>query len=232
MSTNANALLSKKQPMKPDAIIHPTAICESQAVGPGTHIWAFAHVMADSAIGEDCQVCDRAFVESGARVGNRVTIKNGAMIWKGVTIDDDVFIGPAVVFTNDRYPRSSRMPEIGERYESTANWLERTQVRRGASIGAGSIVMCGVTIGEFASVGAGSLVTHDVPAHGLVLGRPAQRVDWVCVCGVPLKNGLTCRACSRSFEVSPDGIVLSDAPVPKARLDTRETAVAPRCAAN
>lgn len=213
--------------MKPNAIIDPTAICESQTVGPGTHIWAFAHVMAGAAIGEDCQVCDGVFVEGGARVGHRVTIKNGAMIWKGVTIEDDVFIGPAVVFTNDRYPRSSRMPEVGERYKSGANWLERTQVGRGASIGAGSIVMCGLTIGPFASIGAGSLVTHDVPAHGLVLGRPAKQVDWVCHCGVPLRNASSCSACGRSFEISPEGIALSDPAVRDTRSDTCEMASTP-----
>lgn len=179
--------------------VHPQAICESDQVGPGTKVWAFAHVMKGSVIGSDCNVCDHAFIESGAVIGDRVTIKNRAMIWDGVVIEDDVFVGPGAVFTNDLYPRSHRDPKAPRR--RVDEWLVRTTVRNGASIGAGAVIVCGHTIGRFATVGAGAVVTHDVPDHRLVVGNPARIVAWVSRCGRPLDDHLRCLSCGCQYTV-------------------------------
>lgn len=181
----------------PYLIIHPTAICESKDVGEGTRLWAFAHVLDGAVIGSGCNICDFVYIEGGARVGDRVTVKNCVMIWDGVTIEDDAFIGPGAIFTNDRYPRSRHMSEAAGRYLRKENWLERTWVKRGASIGAGAVILPGVTIGSWASVGAGAVVTHDVADHQVVVGNPARVVGSVCVCGLPLSEGKSCRACGR-----------------------------------
>jgi len=172
-----------------DVFVHHMALCESDTIGAGTRIWAFAHVMKAAQIGKDCNIGDHAFIESGAKIGDRVTIKNGVMIWNGITIEDDVFIGPGVVFMNDRFPRSPPMAgalAVTHRYSDEARWLARTNVERGASIGAAAVVRCEVKIGAFAAVAAGAVVTKNVPAHRLVLGVPAREVGWVCICGRPV----------------------------------------------
>jgi len=176
--------------------VHPQAINESPHVGNGTNIWAFAHVMPEARIGENCNIGDHAFIESGATVGNGVTVKNGVYIWEGITIEDYVFIGPGVVFTNDRHPRSPRAPAAGERYESK-EWLLRTVVEEGASIGANATILPGLTIGRYSMIGAGATVTSDVPAHALVMGSPATVVRFVCKCGQPLQSDeiTDCEAC-------------------------------------
>ena len=177
--------------------VHPAALCESDDVGPGTRVWAFAHVMSGARVGADCNVCDGAFIESGAVVGDRVTIKNQVLLFDGVTIEDDAFIGPNAVFTNDFRPRSKRM-------QATPWQLTPTRVRRGASIGANATIVCGVTIGAHALVGAGSVVLADVPDHAIVVGNPARRVAWACSCGARLDDGLQC-ACGRSYGHLADG---------------------------
>jgi acetyltransferase-like isoleucine patch superfamily enzyme len=199
--------------MMPDTVdsavyVHPTALCESQDVGGGTRIWAFAHVLDGAVVGRDCNICDHAFIEGGARIGDRVTIKNQVMIWEGVTIEDDVFIGPGAMFTNDRYPRSRRLTEVAARYARTENWLIPTTVCRGASVGAGAVILGDVTVGRYASIGAGAVVTHDVPDHRVVVGQPARVVGWVCVCGVPLDDRLSCPRCERHFALREDALVL------------------------
>jgi acetyltransferase-like isoleucine patch superfamily enzyme len=190
--------------------VHPQGLCESRHVGEGTRIWAFSHVMDGAVIGSDCNLCDGVFVESGARVGNRVTLKNGVFVWDGVTIEDDVFVGPGVVFTNDRYPRSRRMPEAGPRYDRRENWLLPTRICRGASLGAGAVIVCGVVIGRHATVGAGSVVTRVVPDHRLVLGNPARPVGWVCACGMRLDDDLMCVQCRRRFQLNEDALIEAD----------------------
>ena len=155
--------------------VHPQGLCESVDVGPGTRVWAFAHVLPGAIIGADCNICDHAFIETGARIGDRVTVKNAVLVWDGVTVEDDVFLGPNVVFTNDLRPRAH--------IKKAREELTPTLVRRGATLGAGVTVVCGTTIGEHAFVAAGSVVTGDVPAHAMVVGNPGRQVSWVCTCG-------------------------------------------------
>jgi len=142
---------------------HPAAIVESERIGAGTRIWAFAHVLPGARIGADCNLCDHVFVENEVVVGDRVTIKSGVQLWDGVTIEDDVFVGPNATFTNDPFPRSRQRPEA----------YSPTRVCRGASIGANATILPGVTIGVGAMVGAGAVVTHDVPPNAIVAGNPA-----------------------------------------------------------
>jgi len=171
-----------------DVFVHDLALCESEHIGPGTRIWAFAHVMKGAVIGRDCNIGDHAFVESGARIGDRVTVKNQAMVWDGVEIGDDVFVGPGVSFTNDVLPRSPRtaIPAIATRYTGRTKWLLQTHVETGASLGARCVILAGARIGAFAMVAAGAVVARDIPDHALVAGVPAKRVGWVCRCGARL----------------------------------------------
>jgi acetyltransferase-like isoleucine patch superfamily enzyme len=171
--------------------VHPQGLCESDDVGPGTRIWAFAHVMAGAVVGAGCNICDHVFVEAGARVGNRVTVKNAVLIWDRVVIEDDVFLGPNVTFTNDLRPRA--------RIKRARNELLDTRVRQGATIGANATIVCGVDIGEHGFVAAGAVVTKDVPAHGLIVGNPGRQIGWVCECGRPVTD-LTCCECGRPFD--------------------------------
>ncbi len=175
---------------------HQLALCESQQIGDGTRIWAFAHVMAGAVVGRDCNIGDHAFIESGAVLGDRVTVKNQVLIWDGVSIADEVFVGPGVTFTNDRHPRSGRMPAVAPRYADPGRWRVGTRVDRGASLGAGAVILPGVTIGRYAMVGAGAVVTHDVPPHRLVVGNPARPIGWVCICGRRSQQGRACPACT------------------------------------
>ncbi len=184
---------------------HRLALCESEQVGDGTRVWAFAHVMSGAIVGRDCNIGDHAFIESGAKLGDRVTVKNGVLIWDGVTIGDDTFIGPGVLFTNDRTPRSPRMPEVAKRYASVANWLTPTTICRGASLGAGAVILPGVTIGEHAMVGAGAVVTRDVNAHEQVVGNPARVVGLVCACGGRLNDARQCLVCG--VKLAPRSVV-------------------------
>jgi UDP-2-acetamido-3-amino-2,3-dideoxy-glucuronate N-acetyltransferase len=149
--------------------VHAHGICETKSVGVGTRVWAFSHVLAGATIGVDCNICDLVFIENDVVLGNRVTIKSGAQLWDGVRLEDDVFIGPNATFTNDPFPRSKRYGRI----------LLRTVVRQGASVGANATVLPGVVIGERAMVGAGAVVTRDVPANAIVTGNPARVVGYV-----------------------------------------------------
>mgnify|MGYP000248984687 CR=1 FL=1 len=171
-----------------DVFIHPLALVESDRIGRGTRIWAFAHVMAGAIIGEECNIGDHAFIETGAVIGRGVTIKNGVMVWKGVTIEDYAFIGPNAIFTNDRQPRSTRMPEIQALGRTESDWLVPTRVEIGASIGANATIVAGVKIGRYALVAAGSVVTKDVRPFTIVAGNPAKPRGYVNREGVVLKE--------------------------------------------
>jgi len=158
-----------------DFYVHPQALCESSAIGKNTRVWAFAHVLPGARIGRDCNICDGAFVESRAVLGNNVTVKNSTLVFDGVTCEDDVFLGPNVLFTNDLRPRAH--------IKKTGDALETTLVRRGVTLGAGTVVVCGTEIGEHAFAAAGSVITRSVPAHAFVAGNPAVVKGWVCACG-------------------------------------------------
>ena len=175
-----------------DVFVHAQGLCESDAVGAGTRVWAFAHVMAGAVVGRDCNVCGHSFVESGARIGDRVVIKNGVQIWDRVRLEDDVFVGPNATFTNDLRPRAAR-----PRAELA---LLPTLVERGASIGANATLVCGVTIGREAFVAAGAVVIGDVPPNALMAGNPASRIGWACGCGERLADDLAC-SCGRGYRL-------------------------------
>jgi UDP-2-acetamido-3-amino-2,3-dideoxy-glucuronate N-acetyltransferase len=184
-------------PSGPSVFVHPQGLCESDRVGSGTRIWAFAHVLPGAVIGSDCNICDHAFVEGGAVIGSGVTIKNAVLVWNKVTIEDEVFVGPNAIFTNDLRPRAAikRGPE---------GWLP-TLVRRGATIGANATVVCGVTIGAYAFVAAGAVVARDVAPHALVAGNPARFLGWVCTCGERLGETLAC-PCGHSWRLTGEGL--------------------------
>ena len=187
--------------MADSLFVHPSALCESESVGQGTHIWAFAHVMRGAVVGCDCNIGEGVFIESGAVIGKRVTIKNHVMVWDGVQIADEAFIGPAATFTNDLRPRSPRMNAVSNRYKKRENWRLLTRVGRGASLGAAVVVLPGLTIGEFSMVGAGAIVTRDVVAHELVVGNPAKHLGWVCFCGSRLNQDSTCLCCGTTVSI-------------------------------
>lgn len=184
--------------LDPSVFIHPNALCESDDVGSRTRVWAFAHIMAGAVVGTDCNVCDHAFIESGAVIGNSVTVKNNVLVWDKVTVEDEVFLGPNAVFTNDLIPRVA--------FKKKPEEFIRTLVKRGASIGANATIVCGITIGEQAMIGAGAVVTSDVPAHALMIGNPARRRGWACACGHVLGAGLECRVCGRRYMETPAGL--------------------------
>lgn len=169
-----------------DYFVHPLALVESDRIGRGSRIWAFAHVMKDVVIGDDCNIGDQAFLESGVRIGRGVTIKNGATLWKGVELADYVFVGPNAMFTNDRFPRSPRLPLVAARYHDEKNWLVPTKVGEGAAIGAQATIVCGITLGAYCMVAAGSVVTRDVPPFTIVAGNPARPRGHVDRSGQPL----------------------------------------------
>ncbi len=162
-----------------DPYIHPNALVETEQIGANTQIWAFAHIMADVVVGEDCNIGDHVFIESSVRIGDGVTLKNNALIWKGIHISDYAFIGPNVVFTNDLRPRSPRMPQMKEQGCSESDWLVETYVGEGGSIGANATIIAGVTLGKYCMVGAGSVVTKNVEPFTLVVGNPARPVGKV-----------------------------------------------------
>ncbi|MCR5623315.1 MAG: N-acetyltransferase [Treponema sp.] len=147
-------------------MIHPLADCKSANIGENTNIWQFCVILPSARIGDNCNICADVFVENDVVVGDNVTVKCGVQLWDGVTLEDNVFVGPNVTFTNDLFPRSKEHPAE----------YARTVIKKGASIGANSTIVCGHTIGENAMIGAGSVVTHDVPAGELWYGNPARYI--------------------------------------------------------
>ena len=180
--------------MMPDYFAHESAyIDEGAVIGARTKIWHFCHVMPEAHIGEDCSLGQNVVVMPGTRIGNNVKIQNNVSIYEGVVLEDDVFCGPSCVFTNVTTPRS---------HVSRRDAYRATVVRRGASIGANATVVCGTTLGEYAFIGAGAVVTSDVPSHALMVGIPARRVGWMCQCGERLHLADSrgrCRQCQSAY---------------------------------
>ena len=169
---------------------HELAMIDEKAkIGEGTRIWAYVNVQSGATIGRDCNICDGSYIEKGAVIGNNVTVKHHVAIFDGVTLEDNVFCGSNVGFINDRYPRS--LP--GRKWN-----LEKTLVKKGATIGTNATVMCGITVGEYAMVAAGSVVTKDVAPYAIVCGNPARFAGYVCQCGRSLPKDLVC-SCGHKF---------------------------------
>ena len=183
--------------MNPNFYVHETSVVEPGAeIGTGTKIWHFCHIMPRAVIGKNCILGQNVFIGSGVKIGNGVKIQNNVSVYEGVILEDGVFCGPSATFTNVINPRS----EIERKEE-----FRKTLIRRGATLGANSTILCGVTIGSYAMVGAGAVVTKDLPDYALAYGVPCQVRGWVCVCGnsLPEKGlgeALHCLACRREYQ--------------------------------
>ena len=176
---------------------HPNALVETDDIGEGTRVWAFAHVMKGAVVGKNCNIGDHAFVESHVVIGDGVTIKNGVAIWDGVSLASNVFVGPNAVFTNDLNPRAE--------VKKSRQQFVVTQVHEGASIGANATVVCGITIGRYAFLGAGTVVIRDVPDYAMVVGNPGRQIGFMCECGDKLPESLVC-TCGHRFERAGKGL--------------------------
>jgi len=181
-----------------DFFAHETAVIDPGcAIGAGTKIWHFSHVLSGTKIGENCNIGQNVVVGPDVTIGARCKIQNNVSVYKGVTLEDGVFCGPSMVFTNIYNPRA----EIGK-----MDQVRPTLVKRGATLGANCTVVCGVTIGRYAFVGAGAVVTRDVPDHALVVGNPARQIGYVCECGEGLDDNLLCPSCGTRFRETPTGL--------------------------
>lgn len=174
-----------------DFFIHESSILDDHVdIGRGTKIWHFSHVLGNSKIGERCNIGQNVVIGPGVSIGDGCKIQNNVSVYKGVTLEDDVFCGPSMVFTNVFNPRA----HVGRMDEARP-----TLVKKGASLGANSTIVCGVTIGQYALVGAGAVVTKDIPDHALVVGNPARQTGWMCECGEKLNSGMVCGECIKSY---------------------------------
>jgi acetyltransferase-like isoleucine patch superfamily enzyme len=200
----------------PTARVHASADLESDvSVGPGSSVWSRAVLRNGASIGADCVIGRDVFIDEGVRLGDRVKVQNGALVYHGVTVGNGVFIGPGAILTNDRYPRA--VTPTGELARQTDWTVGPIELADGCSIGAGAVVVAGTRVGRFATVGAGAIVTRDVPAFALVAGNPARRFGWVCACGARLTDetganvpanpspdaSLDCSRCGRRYAYNP-----------------------------
>ncbi len=178
--------------------IHESAYVDDGAkIGDDTKVWHFCHVLGGAVIGERCSLGQNVVVMNGVKIGTNVKIQNNVSVYEGVELEDDVFCGPSMVFTNVINPRS-HIPRKNE--------FKATRVRRGATIGANATIVCGVTLGEYAFVGAGTVITRDVPAYALMVGVPARQLGWMCQCGerLPDKDPTRCKTCGTRYTVAKD----------------------------
>lgn len=190
---------------KKNYFVHPTSFADEGChIGEGTHIWHFSHVMQGAVVGDNCNIGEHVFIESGVVLGNGVKVKNNIALYTGVTCEDDVFLGPACVFTNVINPRS---------FIPRKNEFKQTVVHKGASIGANATIVCGHEIGRYAFIGAGSVVTRDVPDHALVYGDPAKVHGYVCRCGRKLdfsSAAACCPDCGQHYKKEGAKVFLSE----------------------
>ncbi|MBA7478063.1 UDP-2-acetamido-3-amino-2,3-dideoxy-D-glucuronate N-acetyltransferase [subsurface metagenome] len=184
------------QEEKKDYFVHESAyVDEPVQIGKGTKIWHFSHIMKGAQIGENCKIGQNVYIDTNVKIGNNVKIQNNVSVYKNVILEDSVFCGPSMVFINVFNPRSDyprRLDEYG-----------KTLVKRGATIGANATILCGITIGIYAFIGAGAVVTKDIPDYGLVYGNPARIQGWMCECGTKLQftdNKAECQKCHKRYE--------------------------------
>jgi UDP-2-acetamido-3-amino-2,3-dideoxy-glucuronate N-acetyltransferase len=185
--------------LSPAFFVHPTVELDDDVIiGSGTKIWHFSHILKDSSIGQECTIGQNVVIGPQVTIGDGCKIQNNVSIFKGVTLENHVFCGPSVVFTNVYNPRAHirRMEE-----------LRPTLIKEGATLGANGTIICGHTIGRFAFVGAGTVVTKDVPDHALVIGNPARQIGWMCKCGTKLDETLTCIQCGNYYSIGQNGLI-------------------------
>jgi len=195
-----------------DCFVHNTAVIDGDVeIGAGTKIWHFSHVLSNSRIGENCNIGQNVVIGPDVEIGKGCKIQNNVSVYKGVTLEDGVFCGPSMVFTNIYNPRA----EIRK-----MDQVRPTLVRHGATLGANCTIVCGTNIGEYAFVGAGAVITRNVPDHGLMLGSPARRVGWMCACGERLTDDLDCTACGKRYEEAEQGLKELDRAKAQRRKET------------
>ena len=183
-----------------DYFVHESSyIDEPVTIGTGTKIWHFCHIQKGAIIGKICSLGQSVNVSNNVVIGDYCKIQNNVSIYEGVTLEDYVFCGPSCVFTNDLTPRA--------KYPKGSENFIKTLVKEGASIGANATIVCGITIGSWALIGSGAVVTKDVPSHALMVGVPAKQVGWACECGSVLDENLHCKSCSRQYEQKTGGLV-------------------------
>jgi len=189
-----------------DYFVHPSSFIDDNVqIGEGTKIWHFCHVMSGVRIGKNCKIGQNVFIDRDVKIGNNVKIQNNVSVYRGVTLEDYVFCGPSMVFTNVFNPRSAYPRDISE--------YRKTLVKKGATIGANATIISGVTLGRSAFVGAGTVVTKDVPDYALVRGNPAKITGWMCECGEKLEfkdNYAKCRICGRRYEMIGENKVIRE----------------------
>ncbi len=182
-----------------DYFVHPTSIIDERVIiGQGTKIWHFCHIQSDAVIGENCSFGQNVNVSNHVRIGNGCKVQNNVSLYEGVELDDYVFCGPSCVFTNDLTPRA--------KYPKGRAGYRKTVVHEGASIGANSTIVCGHTIGKWAMIAAGAVVTSDVPNYALMMGVPARLRGWICECGDVLSDDFVCNKCGRTYREVPEGL--------------------------